>query len=37
MCLLDDEVFTCCECGKEFHHTDGTWLPIGIEKKKANH
>lgn len=32
-CLLDLEVFTCCRCGKEFDHTQGTWLPIGVEDK----
>jgi hypothetical protein len=32
-CLLDLEVFTCCRCGKEFDHKQGTWLPIGIEDK----
>lgn len=33
--LLDDEIFSCNKCGGEFDHTQGTWLPIGIEKKKA--
>lgn len=28
-CLLDQEIFTCCICNKEFSHVDGTWLPIG--------
>lgn len=31
---LDTEVFTCNKCGGKFNHIDGTWLPIGIEKKK---
>jgi hypothetical protein len=32
-CLLDNEVFTCCNCGKKLDHTQGTWLPIGEEAK----
>ncbi len=31
---LDLEVFTCCKCGGEFNHVDGTWLPMGEEEKK---
>lgn len=31
---LDKEIFTCCRCGGAFNHTDGTWLPVGIEEKK---
>ncbi len=30
---LDKVLFTCCECGKQFSHIDGTWLPVGIEDK----
>ena len=33
MDALDLEVFTCCKCGKDFNHTEGTWLPIGEEDK----
>lgn len=32
-CQLDSEIFTCCVCGGEFDHTQGTWLPIGEEVK----
>lgn len=32
-CELDEVVFTCNVCRKEFDHTQGTWLPIGEEKK----
>lgn len=31
--LLDEEIFICCKCSKEFNHTQGTWLPIGEEDK----
>ncbi len=30
---LDKEIFTCCKCGNQFSHIDGTWLPTGIEYK----
>lgn len=30
---LDLEIFTCCVCGGDFDHTQGTWLPIGEEVK----
>lgn len=33
-CQLDSEIFICCKCKCEFHHTEGTWLPIGEEKKQ---
>lgn len=26
---LDNELFTCGCCKKQFSHIDGTWLPIG--------
>lgn len=32
-CELDNELFTCCQCKKEFDHTQGTWLPISEEEK----
>lgn len=32
-CQLDSEIFVCCKCKCEFRHTEGTWLPIGEEKK----
>lgn len=25
---LDSVIFTCCKCGGQFDHTQGTWLPI---------
>lgn len=32
-CQLDSEIFVCCKCKCQFSHTEGTWLPIGEEKK----
>lgn len=31
---LDIEIFICCQCGNEFNHTQGSWLPVGVEKNK---
>lgn len=35
MCQLDNETYQCSTCKGDFPHTDGTWLPIGINHGDA--